>query len=144
MSRPIITAAAIALLLPAVSSADSKLKEPSRVAVPEILPAASFVQSRPSKCKSCGDDQIYPNWMGPGPVFSHPNGYGAFGDELRSQLLWDYHECAPDGCIKPIGCGNFWTELKFIFGSCRQFHGTAESTVGHHYNTRDRFATPYR
>ena len=49
------------------------------------------------------------------------------------QLWWDEHNCAPDGCPKPIGCGNFWTEKKFIFGSCRQFFGTAESTVGHGY-----------
>jgi hypothetical protein len=65
-------------------------------------------------------------------------GYNYYGYQLRAQLWWDRHECAPYGCPKPIGCGNFWTEKKFIFGSCRQFFGTAESTVGHHYNTTIR------
>jgi hypothetical protein len=35
------------------------------------------------------------------------------------------HECGPDGCINPIGCGNFHTDFHFVFGSCRSFFGTA-------------------
>ena len=53
-----------------------------------------------------------------------------FGALLRARLLDDNHECAPDGCPKPLGCGNHWTELKWIFGSCRQFFGTAGAAVG--------------
>jgi hypothetical protein len=53
-----------------------------------------------------------------------------FGHLLTARLLADNHECAPDGCPKPIGCGNHWTELKWIFGSCRQFFGTASAAVG--------------
>jgi hypothetical protein len=57
-----------------------------------------------------------------------------YGDHLRAAYL--KHICAPDGCTKPLGCGNFWTEKKFLFGSCRQFFGTAESTVGVHHHSR--------
>jgi hypothetical protein len=72
-----------------------------------------------------------------GPVVygDMPPGYQYYGAKLRWQLWWDEHNCAPDGCPKPIGCGNFWTEKKFIFGSCRQFFGTAQSSVGHGYET---------
>jgi hypothetical protein len=65
-------------------------------------------------------------------------GYTYYGLHLQTQLWWDRHECAPDGCPKPIGCGNFWTEKKFVFGSCRQFFGTADSAVGHRYQTTIR------
>ncbi len=147
MSRFFLSAAVLALLIPTVSLADGKTT--SRRPAADILPVSSYAENKPAShaCKTCGGsatDPIYPAWMNHGSLGLHSNGHGAFGDELRYQLLWDYHECAPDGCIKPIGCGNFWTECKFIFGSCRQFHGTAESTVGHHRNTQDRFATPYR
>jgi hypothetical protein len=67
-----------------------------------------------------------------------PPGYQYYGAKLRWQLWWDEHNCAPDGCPKPIGCGNGWTEFKYVFGSCRQFFGTSESTVGHGYHTTDR------
>lgn len=140
MSRAVLAIAACMLLMPALSFAEKKpVREPRKIAS-DPIPSGRYGEVKP--CQSCsGGGSIYPEWMSPAPV-THPGGYGAFGDELRHQLLWDQHECAPDGCIKPVGCGNFWTELKFVFGSCRQFFGTAESTVGHHRNTRDRFATP--
>jgi hypothetical protein len=78
-----------------------------------------------------------PVYVGPipvapvGPVQPYP---GAFSERLRAAYY--AHVCAPDGCPSPIGCGNCWTEKKFIFGSCRQFFGTAESSVGHHRHTR--------
>jgi hypothetical protein len=157
MSRLLLSAAALGLLMPAISLADNKPADP-RKQYADLLPVSSYGESKPSfsnpsprnpsQCKQCGGssapDAIYPPWMSHGSLGLHPDGYGAFGDELRAQLLWDYHECAPDGCIKPVGCGNFWTELKFIFGSCRQFHGTAESTVGHMRDTRYRWDSPYR
>lgn len=146
MIRQHLIAAAALLIVPALCLADKN--SVARKASPELLPAGAYGESKPSNCKTCGatsdDSPIYPAWMHHGSLGLHANGYGAFGDELRAQLLWDRHECSPDGCIKPIGCGNFWTECKFIFGSCRQFFGSAESTVGHHRNTQDRFATPYR
>jgi len=45
------------------------------------------------------------------------------------------HRCEPDGCPTPIGCGNLYSEFKFVFGSCRQFFGTAGSTEGHLHKT---------
>ena len=65
-------------------------------------------------------------------VWAEPPTYGhfGFGAKLKARLLDENHDCAPDGCPKPIGCGNHWTELKWLFGSCRQFFGTAEAAVG--------------
>ena len=40
------------------------------------------------------------------------------------------HRCEPDGCPTPLGCGNLWTEFKYVFGSCRQFFGNDEATEG--------------
>lgn len=40
------------------------------------------------------------------------------------------HRCEPDGCPTPLGCGNVWSEFKFVFGSCRQFFGNDEATEG--------------
>jgi hypothetical protein len=56
------------------------------------------------------------------------------GHALHSRILDTY--CAPDGCPTPLGCGNCYTDFIFVFGSCRQFFGTAESTVGKHKETR--------
>ena len=142
MSRTLAATAALLLLLPGLSLAEKKSSREPRKPLPEPVPADRYGEVKP--CQACQrGGSIYPEWLSPAPIL-HPGGHGAFGDELRSQLLWDQHECAPDGCIKPVGCGNLWTEIKFVFGSCRQFFGTAESTVGHHRGTRDRFATPLR
>ncbi|MCE9531218.1 MAG: hypothetical protein K8T89_08875 [Planctomycetes bacterium] len=43
----------------------------------------------------------------------------------------EFHQAAPDGIPFPVGSGNAWTEFKYVFGSSRQFYGTAESTEGH-------------
>ena len=137
MSRAIAAAAALLLLAPAISLADKKPARGSKTAS-DLVPSSRYGEVKP--CQACREGSpIYPEWMNPAPILPPVGGLGAFGAELRSQLLWDQHECAPDGCIKPIGCGNLWTEIKFIFGSCRQFFGTAESTVGHHRGTRERY-----
>jgi hypothetical protein len=143
MSRHVF-AALVAILIPALSSADQKRTADGRKPSNGVIPAHMAGEAKPANCQKCAATSIYPEWMSNGHAPLHANGHGSFGDELRHQLLWDAHECAPDGCIKPLGCGNLWTEIKFIFGSCRQFFGTAESTVGHHRNTRNRFETPYR
>jgi hypothetical protein len=54
----------------------------------------------------------------------------AFGARLKARLLAEDNTCGPDGCPKPLGCGNHWTELKWIFGSCREFFGTGGAAVG--------------
>ncbi len=93
------------------------------VPVPSTTPQVS-IPSTSGGCASCagGGSSAISSWNG--------TGHGLFGSNLREQYL--QHICAPDGCLKPIGCGNFWTTKKFIFGSCRQFFGTAESAEGHH------------
>jgi hypothetical protein len=40
------------------------------------------------------------------------------------------HRREPYGIPHPMGAGNAWTEFKFVFGSNRQFMGTAESSEG--------------
>lgn len=51
-----------------------------------------------------------------------------FSEKLHAK--YNKHICAPDGCPTPLGCGNWYTEFKFAFGSCRQFFGTGEATKG--------------
>ena len=121
MSR-LYLAACVLALLPVAARADSPGEaKPLR---PAVKPA-QFVAPAP----------VPPPVLAPapwvGPVADVPPGYQYYGQRLQWQLWWDEHNCGPDGCPKPIGCGNFWTEKKFIFGSCRQFFGTAESAVGH-------------
>lgn len=128
MSR-LSLAACVLALVPAVSFADnpnlSDSPAGSKPAKFDVKPAG-FV-SRPTAPAP---------WTG--PAIDLLPGYQYYGQHLQWQLWWDEHNCAPDGCPKPIGCGNFWTEKKWIFGSCRQFFGTAESTVGHGYDTAVR------
>jgi hypothetical protein len=108
------TAAALALLLaPAVTPAG----EP--VLLGEAKPIRLF---SPDNHNIVGPAQMV--WPQQPPV------HHKFGSLLTARLMSENHECAPDGCPKPIGCGNHWTELKWIFGSCRQFFGTAEGAVG--------------
>jgi hypothetical protein len=114
-------------------------------AVAALLPVAAFAggptvspgEAKPARSEVRPATFLPPTDLPPGTPPMMP-GYQYYGARLQAQLWWDRHECTPDGCPKPIGCGNFWTEKKFIFGSCRQFFGTAESTVGHHYNTTIR------
>src|SRR5262245_17656827 len=43
-----------------------------------------------------------------------------------TRLYYNHFEpkCGTDGCLMPLGCSNLHLEYFFIFGSCRQFHGT--------------------
>ena len=127
MSRLFIAACALALLPAASFAEESK----SRVSPGEAKPIRSEVKPAAFHAPA----------PAPATPWAHadlPSGYQYYGQRLQVQLWLDEHNCAPDGCPTPIGCGNFWTEKKFIFGSCRQFFGTAQSTVGHGYNTVER------
>ncbi|HKA06207.1 MAG TPA: hypothetical protein VKD71_03040 [Gemmataceae bacterium] len=133
MARLSLAAAVLALIVPAVSLADGKKPAPSTV-----IPAAMIGEAKPAaSCSSCGNGTggmvLQPGQTG---VYSYPP--GTFGARLDRELWWENHECAPDGCPKPIGCGNHWTEFKFIFGSCRQFFGTAGSAIGRGRETVER------
>jgi hypothetical protein len=127
VSRLSLAACVLALLPMAAFADNAKLSDSpggNKPAKIEVKPAGYFTPA-------------------PGPAVAWPTpdmppGYQYYGLKLRWQLWADEHNCAPDGCPKPIGCGNFWTEKKFIFGSCRQFFGTAQSTVGHGYDTVER------
>lgn len=127
MSRLFLAACALALL-PAAAVGDG------------LKPSIS-----PGEAKPARSDLRPATFVTPAPVpatpWAHadlPPGYTYYGQRMQLQLWLDEHNCAPDGCPKPIGCGNFWTEKKFIFGSCRQFFGTAESTIGHGRRTIER------
>jgi hypothetical protein len=70
-----------------------------------------------------------------------PDGTNRFGPGTtlaeRLQYWQLVHSWAPDGTPKPVGAGNFYTEMKWIFGSARQFFGTAGATVGYGRGTRE-------
>jgi hypothetical protein len=124
----LLLASCVLALLPALAFADNtKVSVSPGEAKParfDVKPAAFVAPpSAPT-----------PAW----PYPEMPSGYQYYGLRMQAQIWLDQHNCAPDGCPKPIGCGNFWTEKKFIFGSCRQFFGTSESTIGHGYNTTER------
>lgn len=129
MVRLVLAAAVLAALTPALSLADGKRKNRDVSPRPEVIPASMIGEAKPAQCPSCGNGSG-PVFLPPGATAVYPYGPGTFGARLDRELWWDNHECAPDGCPKPIGCGNHWTEFKFIFGSCRQFFGTDGASVG--------------
>ncbi|MCX7665193.1 MAG: hypothetical protein N2112_06585 [Gemmataceae bacterium] len=101
------------------------------VAAPASPPPAPIpvIGGTTAGCSSCSNSRAISTAFSSGTPMSS-TGHGWFGANLREAYL--QHICAPDGCARPIGCGNFWTTKKFIFGSCRQFFGTSESVDGHH------------
>ncbi len=100
------------------------------VATPPATPAPiPVIGGTTAGCSSCSNSHAISTAISAGQPMTS-TGHGWFGASLREAYL--QHICAPDGCPRPIGCGNFWTTKKFIFGSCRQFFGTAESVDGHH------------
>jgi hypothetical protein len=129
MVRLFLAAAVLALFIPAPSLADGKKKDRGANAGSQVIPASMIGEAKPAQCSNCGNGSggIF---LRPGETAVYPNGPGSFGARLDRELWSENHECAPDGCPKPIGCGNHWTELKFIFGSCRQFFGTGGASVG--------------
>jgi hypothetical protein len=129
MARLVLAVAVVALLTPAVTVAQGKKRDRDTSANPQIIPAAMIGEAKPARCSNCGNGSGG-LFLQPGETAVYPYGPGTFGARLDRELWSENHECAPDGCPKPIGCGNHWTELKFIFGSCRQFFGTAGATVG--------------
>ena len=122
MSRSLIAAAALALI-PVAAFADSR------------KPSESPGAAKPAKF-----DVQPATFSSPpaSPVASSPAVYQNYGLKLRNQLLIDWYNCSPDGCPTPLGCGNGWTEKRFIFGNCRQFFGSAQSTIGHGHDTTER------
>lgn len=121
MSRVLLAAACAVLAFPMLAAAaDKKRSAP-------VSPG----EAKPGKCQTCDAPKpaVVP------ASFATADRPGSFGRELQARLFWDEHMCAPDGCPTPVGCGNLWTERKFIFGSCRQFFGTAGGSVGHSRRT---------
>lgn len=108
-----------------------------------LATSANFAQTKVMHTVAAGEAKPagQPNYA---PLVNPPGRAAALDSTIRItgatpaerlKSMWLDHECAPDGCPKPLGCGNFWTEKKFIFGSCRQFFGTAGASVGHHRKT---------
>ncbi len=97
------------------------------------IPTVPYGEAKPAGHRSAAPVVVAP---GQTAIVADPGcaGGSTFGERLQARLLG--HECAPDGCPKPIGCGNFWTEKKFIMGSCRQFFGTAGASTGFHRNSK--------
>ena len=91
MSRLLLSAAALALWMPAAAVAEKKPAADARKQHANVLPIGSYGESKPSQCKQCGatsnQDVIYPPWMSHRSLGHHAHGYGAFGDELRAQFL---------------------------------------------------------
>jgi hypothetical protein len=104
---------------------------PPPVSVPVLPPVV--LPATPAVILPDGATRIIPigipdgtNRFGPGTTFAE-----------RLQYWQLVHDWAPDGTPKPVGAGNFYTEFKWIFGSARQFFGTAGATVGYGRGTRE-------
>lgn len=137
MSRVLLIAYSIALVSASVSFAQGKAVEDKSKSTSGVLPIALYGEAKPASCPSCKVNQASAT-VSSKLYLDRPVSNGNYGDYLRHQLRWDEHECSPDGCVKAVGCSNFWSECKFLFGSCRQFYGTAEASIYHHRNTRYR------
>jgi hypothetical protein len=102
------------LTLLALASAANAGDEPKKVVPANFAAPTGVIPSSPCPDGACAE--------------SAPRGPAGFGKRLRSLFggpLVGSHECGPDGCINPIGCANFHTDFRFVFGSCRSFFGTA-------------------
>lgn len=127
MSR-LLLAVAVLIVLPTVSVADAKRDVDAKKS--GVIPAGLVGEAKPATCATCSNATGSTASMPANPF--DPN---SFAGRVFSQTWWERHNCAPDGCPTPLGCGNHFTEKKFLFGSCRQFFGSTEGTVGKGYNT---------
>lgn len=100
------------LMVLALASVSKAADEPKKVVPANYTPTRSAVPASP--CPDGGCAESAPR----GPL-GFGKRWGLFGGSLIGS-----HECGPDGCINPIGCANFHTDFRFIFGSCRSFFGT--------------------
>ena len=138
MSRTLMIALSLALLPASASFAQTTAVGAKGKLSSGVIPVGLYGEAKPSaSCSNCKVTQASGSVTGK-LYLDQPVPQGDYGGYLRHQLMWDRHECSPDGCPKAVGCSNFWSECKFIFGSCRQFYGTAEATIYHHRNTRYR------
>ena len=100
------------------------LASSAKAVEPPLLPAPA----------SCGPTSPQPALVNPAnstaaPSSRRPGLVGRFNN-LVTRATSPEHRREPDGCPTPIGCGNFYTEFKFVFGSCRQYFGTGDSSRG--------------
>ncbi|WP_020475279.1 hypothetical protein [Zavarzinella formosa] len=105
-------------LFPGLAAAQGPLILPTPQS--NVLPPAMYGEAKPAKFPSSnrpnahlGDPTLVPQ------IMSEPY-----------QSIYNRHINAPHGTPTPIGCSTFYTEFKFVFGSCRQFFGTGDSTPG--------------
>jgi hypothetical protein len=132
--RRILFSALALCLVPALATAEPKKTDIKKAAGEvRVIPTVAPGEAKPASFSTTPVPapvsivEAGPAYYGPAP--------GPLTFSARFQAAYNRHIFAPDGCPTPIGCSNHWTEKKFIFGSCRQFFGTAQSAVGHHRNT---------
>jgi len=101
-----------------------------------MLPAGLIPEHHPGSAITEFAD--HPHWglttadRGGGPI---PSAVGM----AQPKYGWDAYpypgkdgarEGRRQGCANPLGCGNFWSDKTFIFGSCRQFFGHGRGCGG--------------
>jgi hypothetical protein len=128
----------LTLLCTASLALRSNAQEPPVVAnpgAPIVTSPATPVLTTPRAAPCCGE-----------ALKAHKAQKAAEGGQSNfKQKFLDfvsYHRCEPEGCPKPLGCSNPWTEFKFVFGSCSQYFGSAEATRGVLHKTQ--VPPPYR
>lgn len=111
------------LFIPALATAQT----PNSVQqATHLLHPSQYGESKPAKFPSAMQPNAHLGLPAPVPM--------TFSERLYAK--YQVHICAPDGCPSPLGCGNLYTESKFLFGSCRQFFGTGEASQGIHKHAK--------
>lgn len=137
MFRPFRSLSAICwgLLAMNASAADSVIPAapleadrtlPPSAAVPLLPPPIATAPAQPFIIQ--GPVMISPYVPPPPPKAAPHPAINTIKTHVREWLA--NHRREPDGIPTPVGCGNAWTEFKFVFGSCKQFWGTSDATEG--------------
>ena len=111
------------LMVPGVALADQPViisTQPTVATTVEILSPSEYGMAKPAKFPSEGRPNAHL-----GDMTIRPRPY-----REPFQTMLNEHIGAPSGIINPIGSGTFYTDFKFMFGSCRQFFGTSDSAPG--------------
>ena len=109
-----------------------------------IIMAQPAAAPATAPCTTCGDSAVAkkPGFLK--SMFKKPAcaacddgsaGGGGILKKILKRIACPDGKCGEKGCNNPQGCGNLYTECKFLFGGCRDFFGTDAASAGHLHRT---------
>ena len=128
----------VLMLAPAAATAGPFWKKSPPADKADVKPASATIPAPDAMPSATAPPPAFvPPPPGPAPLAasSCPDGScdrppGGSHRGLFGGTWWYDHIRAPYGVPTPLGCGNLWTEYKFVFGSCRQYFGTGQASTG--------------